>query len=86
MNLTRNADDINLKGTMLVLVNGNIAGVKRRSNTRLMLDFSIKGLSVLKRERESLGKDFDTIAAKYYDMSRCYCLNGKHHIKLQKAF
>ena len=36
VNLIRNAQEINLKGTLLALVHGNVAHLKRRDNLRLM--------------------------------------------------
>jgi hypothetical protein len=36
VNLIRNADEINLKGTILVLVSGNVTHLKLRANMRLM--------------------------------------------------
>ena len=59
MNLNRNASEINLKGTLLALTNGNIAHLKRRDNMRLMFEFSIRGVEALKRERNSLGTNYD---------------------------
>ena len=86
VNLIRTANDINLKGTMLVLVNGSITGVKRRSNTRLMHQFSLKGIQALKRERNSLGKDFENVAVKYYDIAKCFNLNAGNQRELISAF
>ena len=59
VNLNRNAFEINLKGTLLALTNGNVAHLKRRDNMRLMFEFSIRGVEALKRERDSLGSDYD---------------------------
>jgi len=36
VNLIRNSEEINLKGVLLALVNGNVAHLKRRENMRLM--------------------------------------------------
>ncbi len=44
VNLNRNAQEINLKGTLLALVNGNVAHLKRRDNMRLMNEFALKGV------------------------------------------
>lgn len=41
-----------------------------------MQTFAIKGLAVLKRERESIGKDFEHIAVKYYDLAFRFYLGG----------
>jgi hypothetical protein len=58
VNLIRNADEINLKGTLLALVHGNVAHLKKRENIRLMGQFAVKGVSAIKREKESLGTNF----------------------------
>ena len=41
-----------------------------------MQTFAIKGLAVLKRERESIGKDFEHIAVKYYDLAFRFYFGG----------
>ena len=43
-------------------MNGNITHLKRRDTVRLMLKFAIKGISSLKREKVSLGAQFDNLA------------------------
>jgi len=75
--LIERCEEINLTGILLVLVNANIAGLKRYENTRKMKAFAIKGIMVLKRERESIGSGFDQMAAKYFDLASRFCLNGK---------
>lgn len=47
VNLIRNASEINLKGTLLALVHGNVAHLKRRDNMRLMFEFAVKGVLAL---------------------------------------
>ena len=74
-NLIENADQINLKGTLLALVNGNVTHLKRRHNMRLMKSFAFRGLDTLARERKSLGDSFDHVAVKYFDIAKAYCLN-----------
>lgn len=51
VNLTRNSEDINLKGSMLVLCNGNVSHLKKRDNIRIMRQFAFKQIIALKRER-----------------------------------
>jgi hypothetical protein len=53
-NLLAKIDDINLKGIFLVLAHGNMAHLKKRANMRLMHKLSLKGLKVLKEEKESV--------------------------------
>ena len=43
---------------------------------RLMMEFGLKGLEALIRERESMGKDFDTFVVHYYQLLTKYCPNG----------
>ena len=53
--LIERVDDINLQGTIMILVNGRLWSHKRRDNLRMMKDFAIRAINALKRERESLG-------------------------------
>lgn len=76
--MTEHCDDINLAGIMLVMVNGNVTHLKRRDTTRLMLEFALKGIQVLKREKASIGSDFDKLAAQYFDLASRFCLNAKN--------
>ena len=69
VNLNRNAQEINLKGTLLALVNGNVAHLKRRDNIRLMHKFALRGVQAIKREQNSLGANFDQICVKYFDIA-----------------
>ena len=75
--LIEHCDEINLAGIMLVMVNGNITHLKRRETTRLMLEFALKSVDVLQRERVSIGKDFEQMASQYFDLASRFCLNGK---------
>lgn len=49
--MVEKADEMNLSGIMLVLVNGNITHLKVRENCRLMMKFALKGIPALSRER-----------------------------------
>jgi hypothetical protein len=86
INLIRNVDELNLKGVMLVMVNGNIKGMKRRSNSRLMHVFVSRGLNALKNERHSLGIVYEKIACKYYDMAYRFSLKPSENRKLIREF
>lgn len=44
VNLTRNADHINLKGTMMALVHGSLSHLKKRENLRKMRKFALLGI------------------------------------------
>jgi hypothetical protein len=82
VNLNRNAHEINLKGTLLALVNGNVAHLKRRDSMRLMNEFALKGVQAIRREQNSMGANFDQICVKYFDIAKRYCLNSADYSKL----
>ena len=86
VNLNRNAQEINLKGTLLALVNGNVAHLKRRENMRLMNEFALKVVQAIKREKSSVGENLDQICAKYFDIAKRYCLNSADFQKLVEKF
>lgn len=86
VNLNRNAQEINLKGTLLALVNGNVAHLKRRDNIRLMHEFALRGVQAIKREQNSMGANFDQICVKYFDIAQRYCLNSEDYQKLVQKF
>jgi hypothetical protein len=88
VNLQRNISDINLKGVFLVLAHGNMAHLKKRSNVRLMRQFAIKGVDILKEEKDSINDPatFDMVCAKYYEYSVRYCLNKQDREELQAKF
>lgn len=73
--LIQQVDEINLNGIMLILVNGNLTHLKKKENTRLLFQFALAGVPALKKERESLGSEFDVIAAHYYDVASRFVLN-----------
>lgn len=77
VNLIRNIGEINLKGVFLVLAQGNMAHLKRRSNIRLMRQFAVKGVATLKDEEASIDnkETFDLLCVKYYEYAGKYCLN-----------
>lgn len=75
--LIERAEEINLNGVMLILVNANVTHLKRYENSRKMQAFAIKALAVLKRERQSIGKNFEHVAAKYFDLASRFCIKGK---------
>jgi hypothetical protein len=80
--LTRQVHEMNLKGVLLVLVNGNVAHLKTRDNIRALFVFAVSGVEILARERNSIGGDFDQMAVKYFDIAKRYCLNGNDYQKL----
>ncbi len=86
VNLNRNAHEINLKGTLLALVNGNVAHLKRRDSMRLMNEFALKGVQAIRREQNSMGANFDQICVKYFDIAKRYCLNSADYSKLVQKF
>ena len=88
MNLQRNISEINLKGIVLVLAQGNVAHLKRRNNVRLLRQFAIRGIDTLKDERDSINdKDtFDMVCAKYYEYSYRYCLNAQDKEEMHAKF
>ncbi len=86
VNLIRNSDEINLKGTMLVLVHGNLAHIKRNANMRLMGQFAFRGVQALDRERESIGDNFEQVCVKYFEIARRYCLNNAEIDQLEDCF
>lgn len=57
--LTRNVQEMNLKGVLLTLVHGNVAHLKTRDNIRAMFIFAVHGVDILARERNSIGSNFD---------------------------
>ena len=75
--LINSADQINVKGIFYCLIHGKGPYLKKRSNMRLMMEFGLKGLEALIRERESMGKDFDTFVVHYYQLLTKYCPNGQ---------
>lgn len=88
VNLTRNINEINLKGIFLVLAHGNVAHLKRRNNVRLLRQFAVKGVETLKDEKKAINDDqaFDMVCAKYYEYSYRFCLNAQDLQELQSAF
>ena len=54
--LLQNIDQVNLKGVMLVLVNGQVVHLRKRDNIRKLRDVAFKGIGALVRERNSLGE------------------------------
>jgi len=53
---------------------------------RLMHQFAVRGVEALARERHSLGKGFDHMVVRYYDISSRYCLNADLHQVLVDKF
>lgn len=53
---------------------------------RLMHKFALKGIEALARERNSLGKGYNHMVVKYYDISSRYCLNADLHQQLVDKF
>ena len=53
--LIDHVDQINLRGTMLILINGKLWSHKKRDNCRMMKDFAVRAIDILARERDSMG-------------------------------
>lgn len=47
-----------------------------------MREFSVQGVEVLSREQAKIGKDYDTIAVKYFDIAKRYCLKRPEYQEL----
>ena len=77
VHLIRRGDEINLKGTTLVLCHANLSHLKKRDNLRLFMKFAIQQVQVLERERKALGDFFNQVAVKYFEISLNYALNSK---------
>lgn len=56
--MMKRADEINLKGILLVLSNGNITHLKKRDNMRLMHTLNLKVLEHLSKDLKQLFHDF----------------------------
>lgn len=56
--MMKRADEINLKGIIIVLSNGNISHLKKRDNMRLMHTLSLKVLDNLTKDLKELGATF----------------------------
>lgn len=70
--------EINLKGVLLAMINCNLPHLKTRENMKAMRQVALKGVHVLKREKQFLDKeseDFNKIAVKYYDIARRFNAN-----------
>lgn len=81
--LINSANQINVKGIFYVLIHGKGPYLKKRSNMRLMMEFGLKGLNALVRERNSMGKDFETFVVHYYQLLTKYCHNNYHLLRIQ---
>lgn len=84
--LLQDIDDVNVKGLMLVLVNGQVVHLRKRDNIRKLKEVGFKGVDALARERASLGETFDLVAAKYYEAVKKFCLNQKDLQDLELIF
>ena len=54
-NLIQEAENINVRGAILMLINGRLWSHKKRDNLRMMKDFAVRAIETLVRERDSLG-------------------------------
>lgn len=46
----------------------------------------MKGIGALKRERDSLGTNFDQMCVKYFDIAHRYCLNKHEYEQMVQQF
>ena len=53
--LIEKSDQINIKGAIMMLINGRLWTHKKRDNMRMMKDFAVRCIDTLARERLSLG-------------------------------
>ena len=58
-NLIQEAENINVRGAILMLINGRLWSHKKRDNLRMMKDFAVRAIETLVRERNSLGDQFE---------------------------
>ena len=58
-NLIHEAENINARGAIMMLINGRLWSHKKRDNLRMMKDFAVRAIETLVRERNSLGDQFD---------------------------
>ena len=58
-NLIQEAENINARGAILMLINGRLWSHKKRDNLRMMKDFAVRAIETLVRERNSLGDQFE---------------------------
>ena len=72
-----NCADLNLKGIVRVISSGNYAHIKKRENIRLLRDFALKGVMLLRDEKEAVQETetFELLMVKYYEYSLKFCLN-----------
>ena len=54
-NLIEEAENINSRGAIMMLINGRLWCHKKRDNLRMMKAFAVKAITTLVRERNSLG-------------------------------
>lgn len=54
-NLIEEAENINARGAIMMLINGRLWCHKKRDNLRMMKAFAVKAITTLVRERNSLG-------------------------------
>ena len=64
LNLIKTVDDINLVSALTVMTHARF--IVKRSNKRLVNQFSLMALESLFQERESAGSDFDQLCVTYF--------------------
>lgn len=84
--LISNADEINARGCIMMLMHGRLWAHKKRDNMRMMKDFAVRAIGCLARERDSLGDLFEQYCVQYYDLSKQFCLKEVDIKHLQRAF
>lgn len=85
----RLSSDINLKAIFIILHQGTVAHLQKRSNIRLMLNLAIEGLQILNDEMPSLLGDkmnhetYKLAIVKYYELSNRFCINEEDSTRLK---
>lgn len=59
VNLIDQAENVNARGAIMMLINGRLWSHKKRDNHRMIKDFAVRAIDSLVRERNSLGDRFE---------------------------
>lgn len=82
-NLAERGDELGIRSTMLVLMNGMVTHLKRHAQIRIMYKFMIKGVARIDKEREHIGGDLDEVCILYFTVGQKYC-HGKEQLRVLK--
>mmetsp|Transcript_3698 Transcript_3698/g.5574 ORF Transcript_3698/g.5574 Transcript_3698/m.5574 type:complete len:442 (-) Transcript_3698:16-1341(-) len=85
--------EMNAKAILSVLVNMQIAHIKKRVNIKVALKLAMKGVSNLRTEMESIisvqgekrFEEFESLLVKYFELSTRLCLKPRNREQLIKA-